>query len=124
MALANIGYSLAKQGRREEAVEYQLQALQHDPDEKGRYRLCWDLGWNFLQIGRLAEALDYTEQAIRMREYPDLIPWFNKGLILLGQGKDAEAKRDLQGHISSKGMWLAPGSWLSKWVEGKDSPES
>jgi tetratricopeptide (TPR) repeat protein len=91
MALANIGYCYTKQGKFGDAIIYDEEALQHAPDQEKKRKLCWDLGWNYFQIDRYPEALEYTEQAIKLKESPEIVLFFNKGLILLAQGKEDEA---------------------------------
>lgn len=147
MALANTGYSYAKQGRFAEAVKYQQEALQLDSDDEGKYKLCWDLGWNCLQIDQYSEALEYTEKAMRAREFPDIALPLNKGLALLMQGKSREANavfdevikraaipenyrallqaiRDIKDYISKKGVQVEKGSTLFKLLEGQLEPPS
>ena len=91
MALANIGYAESMRGEYVEALEHQHEALRCHPDQEGTYKICWGLGWNYLQTDQYSKALKFTEQAISLKEAPDIILSFNKGLILLAQGKAAEA---------------------------------
>jgi tetratricopeptide (TPR) repeat protein len=91
MAPANMGCAEGKRGRFAEAIKYQIEAMALNPDQEGLYKLCWELGWNYLQIDQYSKALKFTEQAISLKEAPDIILSFNKGLILLAQGKAGEA---------------------------------
>jgi tetratricopeptide (TPR) repeat protein len=91
MALGNIGHCYAKQGKFQDAINPQLQALELSPDSSGSYGYCWELGWDYLQIDKYAEALKYTDRAIQMRKDPDVDLYFNKALILLALGKTDEA---------------------------------
>jgi tetratricopeptide (TPR) repeat protein len=91
MAPANMGYAEEKRGRFAEAIKYQHESLRRNPDPEGTYKLCWGLGWNYLQTDQYSKALKFTERAIRLKEPPDAILSFNKGLILFAQGKAAEA---------------------------------
>ena len=74
-----------------EAIKSQYEALRRHPDQEGTCKLCRDLGWNYLQIGQYSKAMKFTELAIRLKKPPDIISSFNKGLILLAQGKAAKA---------------------------------
>jgi len=144
MASANIGYCYAKQGRYADAIHAERTASRHNPDKEGMYKLYWDLGWNLLQMDEYAQALECTEQAIRMKEYPDLALTFNKGLILLAlgdaRGADAvydqavkrakaldnyqaiaDAVREAENFIARKGIHVDKASTLFKLLEG--SPE-
>jgi tetratricopeptide (TPR) repeat protein len=91
MALANIGYTESMRGKYVEAIKHQHEALRCHPDQEGTYKICWGLGWNYLQTDQYSKALKFTDQAISLKEAPDIILSFNKGLILLAQGKAAEA---------------------------------
>jgi tetratricopeptide (TPR) repeat protein len=91
MALANIGYAFSKQEMWEKSIEYQLAALKKDPSEESAYKICWDLGWCYLQLDDYDKAMEFTDMALSMKDDPDLILLLNKGLILLAQGKEDEA---------------------------------
>jgi tetratricopeptide (TPR) repeat protein len=139
-----IGQVRAKQGDYADATLFMLEALQRNPDEGGQYSLCWELGWTYFQTGDYDLALEYTDRAIRMKEFPDLGLSFNRGLILLAQGKvqDAEevydralararalddfgairdAAREASDLISSKGIRLQEDSRILKLIRGKPS---
>lgn len=130
-----------------EAVKYEQEALQRDTDDQGKYKVCWDLGWNYLQIDQYSEALEYTETAMRTREFPDIALPLNKGLALLMQGKSREANavfdevirraaipenyrallqaiRDIKAYISRKGVQVDRESPLFKLLEGQLEPPS
>jgi tetratricopeptide (TPR) repeat protein len=140
-ALANIGYCYTKQERFGEAIRYEEEALKLAPDDEKRYNLCWDLGWNYFKIDRYLEALEYTEQAIKLKESPSISLFFNKGLILLAQGKEAEAdvicndaiekacslenpkvileaKKDIDDFIAKKGIEIDEESYWFKLLKG------
>jgi len=74
-----------------EAIKGQVEALRRHPDQERTYKICRDLGWNLLQIGQYSKAMKFTEKAIRLKTSPDPVLSFNKGLILLAQGKAAKA---------------------------------
>jgi tetratricopeptide (TPR) repeat protein len=88
-----MGYCYAQQGKFAKAVKFESQALAGatDDDPEGKYELYWDLGWNCFMADQYAQALQYTDQAIEMKEHPDLILVLNRGLILLALGKAGEA---------------------------------
>ena len=91
MALANIGYAYSKQEMWKQAIEFQLAALQKNPTEDSTYKMYWDLGWCYLQLDDHDNAMEYTDKALSMKDDPDLILLFNKGLVFLSQGKEKEA---------------------------------
>jgi len=140
-ALGYIGECRSKQGDYADAIHFLLEALQRNPDEDGRYSLCWEVGWTYLQNGEYAPALEYTDRAIRMKEFADLALSFNKGLILLAQGNLQEAEavydrafararaldnygaiqeavREANDFISQRGLQLDRGSRLFKLLQG------
>jgi tetratricopeptide (TPR) repeat protein len=137
-----IGQVRAKQGDYADAIHFLLEALQRNPDEDGQYSLCWELGWTYFQTGEYAPALEYTDRAIQMKEFPDLALLFNKGLILLAQGKVQEAEavydrtltraraldnfgairdaaREASELVSEKGLRLDNGSPILKLLGGR-----
>jgi tetratricopeptide (TPR) repeat protein len=87
MALANLGYSYAKRFKYADAIIFQNKALQCNPTPEGRYKTAWDLGWNYLQVDNYARALRWTEEAIRLKENPDVVLFFNRALILFAKGQ-------------------------------------
>ena len=143
MALANIAYSYSKQGRFADAIEFQLKALKHAPDQEKRYKLCWNLGWNYFLTDEYDKALEFTDAAIRIKEFPDISLYFNRGLILFAQGKLHKAEavyskagnrarklgnsqailegvRDFKDFISKKGIKADP-DFIKRNITGKDS---
>jgi tetratricopeptide (TPR) repeat protein len=90
-ALANIAFSHKEQGQFDEAIRIYEDALGGVSDPDDRYRLYWELGWDCFLAEQYERALEYTDKAIEMLEHPDLILFFNKGLIFLAQGRMAEA---------------------------------
>ncbi len=91
MALANIGYAHTRAGDYESAIDYQLRALEKEPDSSGQYHLFWELGWDYFCEGQYDKAEDFTKRALQAREYPDVMLRFNLGLILLAKEKMVEA---------------------------------
>ena len=140
-ALANIAFGYAEQGQFGEAVRIYENVLGRVSDPDDRYRLCWELGWNCFLAEQYERALEYTGQAIEMRKHPDLVLFFNKGLILLAQGRMAEAdaaysqaigqaelpkdkkvigeaRHDLEELLSRKGMQLDEASVAYSLLKG------
>jgi Tfp pilus assembly protein PilF len=79
-----LGWSLSRLGRLEEAIEECRRAIALDPDYGNPYN---DIGVYLIDLGRLAEAVPWLEQALSAPRYCCRhYPHFNLGRILLAQG--------------------------------------
>ncbi|OQB25501.1 MAG: lipoprotein NlpI [Chloroflexi bacterium ADurb.Bin180] len=95
-ALVNVAYALGKQERHPQSADILEAALKLVPDVENRCEVLWDLGWACYKAGRYKRALACTEQALECGEQPDLILFFNRGLILLALGRVDEAEEAYQ----------------------------
>lgn len=93
VALNNLGYYLAEQGRQlEEALELTQRAVNIDPTN-GSY--LDSLGWVYFQMGRLSEAQHYLEQALTY-EPLDATIHEHAGDLYLRQGRIDQARHSFQ----------------------------
>jgi tetratricopeptide (TPR) repeat protein len=93
VALNNLGYYLAEQGRQlEEALELIQRAVNIDPTN-GSY--LDSLGWVYFQMGRLSEAQQYLEQALNY-EPLDATIHEHVGDLYQRQGRIDQARRSFE----------------------------
>jgi tetratricopeptide (TPR) repeat protein len=87
LAHNNMGFTLAEQGRLDEAIAHYQQALQVRPDFAYTHN---NFGLALVQQGKLGAAIAAYTQAIRLR--PDYVNAHNNlGLALVRQGQPVEA---------------------------------
>ena len=83
----NLGIALAAQGRRDEAIDHYMRALQLSPDY---FVAHYNLGNVLARQGKLPEAIDHYERALQLS--PDYAEaHYNLGNALASQGKLKEA---------------------------------
>jgi tetratricopeptide (TPR) repeat protein len=144
MALTNIVRAHLKQGRFQDTLDPELQALEFSLDDEERSNLYWTLGWDYFLADQYTQALEYTEKAIQVGEDPDVALDFNKALILLAQGKANEANaacnqaivrasvlgknkdtlaaaKEAEDFIAKRGIAVEPGSAFFKLLNTKES---
>ena len=89
-ALNALGYTLAdRTDRYEEAYDYIKRAYEQSP---GDFYILDSMGWVLYRLGRLDEAVDFLQQALELRNDPEIAAHLGEVLWVMG---DKEAARDV-----------------------------
>ncbi len=89
-ALNALGYTLADRTERyEEAYEYIKRAYELSPDD---FYILDSMGWVLYRLGRLDEAVSYLQQALELRNDPEIAAHLGEVLWVMG---DKDAAREV-----------------------------